>query len=137
MKTTKPTAKRLKEILKQFPVIEDLEYNKALLVANNAKIKSEQAEIERLKKERLEGSLIPMIEVEETFIEIGAKTKAELSRFVSVLPPKLEGLNATSMIDVIREHVNQVLLNLSSDLKFDIPLDEAIEEIYEDDENDQ
>lgn len=112
---------RAREVKQNQYIIEDLEYNKALIVANNARIKNEIAEIERLKKERLQGLLVPVAEVEETFIEIASRTKAELNKFISILPPKLEGLNAPEMINIIREHVNEILLNLSNSLTYKEP----------------
>lgn len=78
-------------------------------------IKEEQAELERLKKEKLTGELVSIEEVQEAFQVIGSKTKARLKRMISELPPKLEGLTANEMIDIIRNTVDEVLEDLSKD----------------------
>lgn len=76
-------------------------------------IKEEQAELERLKKQKLTGELISLDEVQEAFQIVGSKTKARLKRMISELPPKLEGLTANDMIDIIRNTVDEVLEDLS------------------------
>jgi hypothetical protein len=118
-------------------VIENLEYNKALLVAKNAQIKSEVAEIERLKKERLEGSLVPITEVQELFLQISSQVKAQFLRFISILPPKLEGLESHKMIPIIREEVNAILLNMSNALIVNEPVEEIEAEVITEDEEEE
>jgi hypothetical protein len=92
-----------------------------------ADIKEQQAEIERLKKEKLQGSLVSIAEVEESFLEIGAKTKSQLARFISTLPPKLEGLTAAAMIEIIRGAVDEVLLSLAESFTLSEPAAEPEE----------
>lgn len=101
-----------------------------------AGIKEQQAEIERLKKEKLLGSLVPIGEVEEVFLGIGAKTKSQLARLVSELPPKLEGLEAIDMIQIIRDAVDEVCLYLAESFKVETPIEPveaAAEKLEEDD----
>lgn len=86
-----------------------------------AAIKEEQAEIEKLKKEKLQGQLISIAETQEAFLEIGSKTKAQLYRLISTLPPKLEGLNATSMIEIIRESIDEICLYVSTSFEIEEP----------------
>ena len=93
--------------------LDNLEWNKAKKIKAEALIKQEVAEIERLKKEKLQGSLISIKDTEQAFLEIVIKTKANLQRLVSELPPKLEGLKASDMIEIIRTAIDEVCLNLS------------------------
>ncbi len=77
------------------------------------KIKEEQSQIERLKKEKLEGELISMDVVEDAFKAIGAHTKVRLKRLITELPPKLSGLEPNEMIDVLRTLIDDVLDDLT------------------------
>ena len=76
-------------------------------------IKEEQAQIERLKKEKLEGELISLESVEEAFKALGAHTKARLKRLITELPPKLSGLEPNEMVDVLRNLIDDVLDDLT------------------------
>lgn len=78
----------------------------------DAEIKAQVAEIERIKKEKLEGSVIGVKEVSSIFTDIGAKLKARYKRLISELPPKLAGLNAEDMIPIIREQLDNVFTDL-------------------------
>jgi len=130
---TKAQINKRHQIANQF-AIDNLELNKALLVQNNAAIKGEIYEIEKLKKQKLEGSLVPLVEVQELFQEISAQLKAQFLRFISILPPKLEGLESNAMIPVVREEVNAILQNMANGLKFKAPVEEVVAEIIEDEE---
>ncbi len=81
-------------------------------VIADADKKEHQAEVERIKKEKLLGSLIPLKDAQESFLELGSRTKAQFSRLIAELPPKLEGLPASQMIDIIRTSIDEVLSNL-------------------------
>ena len=81
------------------------------LIAETA-IKEEQKEIERIKKEKLQGSLVSLPEVEEAFQILGSKCKARMQRFISELPPRCEGMTAQDMISVIRESVDEAYQEL-------------------------
>lgn len=78
----------------------------------DAEIKAQTAEIERIKKEKLEGSLISVKEVSTIFTDIGAKLKARYKRLISELPPKLAGLDAEKMIPIIRDQLDDVFADL-------------------------
>ena len=101
----------------------------------DAAIKEQQAIIETLKKEKLQGSLISLKETQEAFLEIGSKTKANLYRLISTLPPKLEGLNAQAMIEIIRESIDEICLGLSQ--SFVIVEPKTIKEDIESEEIDE
>jgi hypothetical protein len=77
-------------------------------MVNDAEIKAQQKEIERLKKEKLLGSLIPLKDATEVFAEIGARTKARCNRLIGELPPKLEGLTAVQMIEILRNSFDEM-----------------------------
>lgn len=116
----------------------DAEHAKNLKIIFESEIKKEQAQIERLKKEKLQGQLVSIKETQEAILEIGSKTKAQLYRLVSTLPPKLEGLNAKSMIEIIRISIDEICLELSNSFNIiDQPILEVIEDDdeYEDDED--
>lgn len=102
-------------------VIEDSEYYKALKLQHETKIKSEVAELERLKKEKLLGSLVLVSDVESTFIEISSKVRSQLYRLVSQLPPRLEGLEGVAMTDIIRESIDEILKFLSDSFQYKEP----------------
>lgn len=95
---------------------------------NDAAIKAEQKEIERLKKEKLLGSLIEIKDAVEVFSEIGAKTKARCNRLIGELPPKLEGLPAVAMIEILRNSFDEVYADLFSEFK----IKESKQDIEED-----
>jgi hypothetical protein len=78
----------------------------------DAEIKMQVAEIERIKKEKLEGSVIAVKEVSSIFTDIGAKLKARYKRLISELPPKLAGLDAAQMIPIIRDQLDSVFEDL-------------------------
>lgn len=86
--------------------------HRARKMSNDADLKGEQKEIERLKKEKLKGALIPLKEAEEIFSVVGSRTKSRMNRLLSHLPQKLEGLTATQMVEVLRES----FYNIHSDL---------------------
>lgn len=111
---------------------EDLELVNAEYLVSRAKkmkydaeIKMQTAEIERIKKEKLEGSLVSVKEVSSIFTDIGAKLKARYKRLISELPPKLAGLNAEDMIPIIRDQLD----NVFSDLFMQLYLPEGSEDI--------
>lgn len=111
---------------------EDLELVNAEYLVSRAKkmkydaeIKMQTAEIERIKKEKLEGSLVSVKEVSTIFTDIGAKLKARYKRLISELPPKLAGLNAEDMIPIIRDQLD----NVFSDLFMQLYLPEGSEDI--------
>jgi len=113
---------------------EDLELVNAEYLVSRAKkmrydaeIKMQTAEIERIKKEKLEGSLVSIKEVSTVFTDIGAKLKARYKRLISELPPKLAGLDAESMIPIIRDQLD----NVFSDLFLQLYIAEGTEEIEE------
>ena len=113
---------------------EDLELVNAEYLVSRAKkmrydaeIKAQTAEIERIKKEKLEGSLVSIKEVSTVFTDIGAKLKARYKRLISELPPKLAGLDAESMIPIIRDQLD----NVFSDLFLQLYIAEGTEEIEE------
>lgn len=91
----------------------------------DAEIKAQVAEIERIKKEKLEGSVIAVKEVSSIFTDIGAKLKARYKRLISELPPKLAGLNAEDMIPIIRDQLD----NVFSDLFIQLYLPEGTDDI--------
>ena len=78
----------------------------------DAEVKAQVAEIERIKKEKLEGKLIDVKEVSTIFTDIGAKLKARYKRLIGELPPKLAGLNAEDMIPIIRDQLDGVFEDL-------------------------
>ncbi len=91
----------------------------------DAEIKAQTAEIERIKKEKLEGSMVSIKEVSSIFTDIGAKLKARYKRLISELPPKLAGLNAEDMIPIIRDQLD----NVFSDLFMQLYLQESTDEL--------
>jgi len=119
------------------PENESIENVKRRKLIAEAKIKEEQSEIERLKKEKLLASLVSIKDVEETFLEIASKTKAHLNRLVAELPPRLEGLTAAEMIEVIREAVDHVCFILYSSIKTEQDSGIIDQEEMEDLEDDQ
>lgn len=89
--------------------------NRARKMANEADLKGEQKEIEKLKKEKLKGTLIPLKEAQEIFSSVGAQTKSRMERLLSQLPQKLEGLPAVKMLEVLRESFYKIHSDLYSD----------------------
>lgn len=102
--------------------------SRAKKMRHEAEIKAQTAEIERIKKEKLLGSLISVQEVSSIFTDIGAKLKARYKRLISELPPKLAGLNAEDMIPIVREELDEVFADLFTQLY----LPEGSEEIESD-----
>lgn len=100
-------------------------------MVNDAAIKEQQKEIERLKKEKLLGSLIPLQDATEVFSEIGSRCKARLNRLIGELPPKLEGLTGIEMIEIIREHLDEVCADLFTEFAIKEVDPESIEIIEE------
>lgn len=115
--------------------IDDVEWNKAKKIKAEALIKEEVAQIEKLKKEKLKGSLISITHVEESFLEIGSKTKSSLYRLVAELPPRLEGLPASDMIAIIRTSIDEVCLNLSNNFLVDVDVSDIEPEPLDEDES--
>lgn len=103
----------------------DAKHRRSILLAAK---EHELTEIERIKKEKLLGTLVSVSDVTEAFLEIGATTKSQLARFASTLPPKLEGLAAASMIPIIQAAVDEVLLNLSTSFELTAPAPEPVTE---------
>jgi hypothetical protein len=86
--------------------------HRARKMSNDADMKGEQKEIERLKKEKLKANLIPLKEAQEIFVSVGAQTKLRFNRLIAELPPKLEGLNGLEMIPILREKFDEIFADL-------------------------
>lgn len=82
--------------------------NRARKMSNDADMKGEQKEIEKIKKEKLKGNLIPLKEAQEIFVSVGAQTKLRFNRLIAELPPKLEGLAGLEMIPILREKFDEI-----------------------------
>lgn len=89
---------------------------RAFKCRNEARIKHEQAELERVKKEKLLGTLIPLSKAQEAFSQLGSKTRLHLQRLIPSLPPKLEGLTGQQMIPILREAIDEILETLSQEV---------------------
>jgi len=100
-------------------LIDDLLLNKARKAKFDADRIKEVSELERLKKEQRQGSLVELKLVQETFTQIAAQTKAELYRLVTLLPPKLIGMESDQMADIIRSAIDETLINLYNGFKLD------------------
>ena len=87
-------------------------FHRARKMSADADLKGEQKEIEKIKKEKLRATLIPMKEALEIFSSVGSKTKLRFNRLISELPPKLEGLKGKEMIPIIRESIDEILADL-------------------------
>ena len=88
-----------------------------------AEIKEQQQVIEKLKKEKLQSSLVSLSDVTETMISIGSRTKSQLLRMVGELPPRIEGLPAVQIENILREVVDNILLELNKDFTSNIDID--------------
>ena len=87
-------------------------FHRARKMSADADLKGEQKEIEKIKKEKLRATLIPMKEALEIFSSVGSKTKLRFNRLISELPPKLEGISGKEMIPIIRESIDEILADL-------------------------
>ena len=87
-------------------------FHRARKMSADADLKGEQKEIEKIKKEKLRATLIPMKEASEIFSSVGSKTKLRFNRLISELPPKLEGISGKEMIPIIRESIDEILADL-------------------------
>lgn len=83
------------------------------LVAETA-IKEEQAEIERMKKLRLQSALVSTDDVTECYQGLGTFIRATLKRSVVELPPRLEGLPAADMIPLLTDYIENICAELSA-----------------------
>jgi hypothetical protein len=70
------------------------------------------------------GKYVARAKVEESLVRIAAAVKASILRMEADLPPMLEGMTPAKMQKVIRQKVDEVLVNLS----------EASSEVWRDDE---
>jgi aminoglycoside phosphotransferase (APT) family kinase protein len=74
----------------------------------------EQALLSRIKRERLEGLLLPKSEVDKREARLMAIAKAALMAFPRGLPPLLEGRDMHQMEAIIDEQVRGVLARMVS-----------------------
>lgn len=95
--------------------------DRARKVKAEANMKEEQTIIERLKKEKLQKDLVPLKEVTETFMYIGARTKAQLLRLIGEIPPRVEGLEAAAIEIIIRDYIDEILNDLYTDFSITEP----------------
>lgn len=107
MAAGRKSKKELNEI-----ILDESGLNKAKKIKYDAERLKQVSELERLKKEKLQGLLIELKLVQESFTTIATKTKSDLYRLISILPPKLIGLNTSDMSDVIRDSIDEVLTSL-------------------------
>ena len=93
-------------------ILDSQALNKARKIKYDAERIKQVSELERLKKEKLQGSLVELKLVQETFTQIASQTKADLYRLVSILPPKLIGLQADEMTEIVRDSIDEILTSL-------------------------
>lgn len=122
------------------PVQNDLATQYAAAKVRNtnlaADVREESKVIERLKKEKLQGSLISINDVTETLIMIASKTKAQLMRMLGELPQRMEGLPAARIENMMRKSIDDILLELSIEFTSNINIDSEefkIADIVDDD----
>lgn len=86
-------------------------------LAAETKNKEATAELTEILLAKTKGEVVEIGLVMETNLQIAGKVKAQLKRLIIELPPKLEGLTATKMSGIIREHVEEILKYLHDELK--------------------
>lgn len=86
-------------------------------LAAETRDKEAGAELTEILLAKTKGELVEIGLVMETNLQIAGKIKAQLKRLIVELPPKLDGLTATKMSPVIREHVEDILQYLYDELK--------------------
>ena len=98
--------------------MEASDLKKEKLIADT-KLKKAQAAIAELNLKKTKGSLVTISDVEEVNLAIAGKIKAQLKRLISEIPPRVEGLDATTMTPIIREYIEDILKYLYEEFKID------------------
>lgn len=81
--------------------------------------KEAAAELKELQLSKLRGDLVSVSDVEEINLAIAGKIKAQLKRLISEIPPRVEGLDATTMTPIVREYIEDILKYLYEEFKID------------------